>query len=221
MNTITLIIADDHQVYLDGLQALLSNVPNITVVAEALNGDELIKKVNQHNPDVILIDISMPVKDGIQATQEIMIAYPATGIIALSAANDESSVADMLEAGASGYILKNSSKTEIVDAINIVSQGGYYYCKQTTAKLGKIIAQRKFNPYINKKQPLLNDIELKIIELICLEKTNKEIAEEVFLSYRTIEAWKNKIQEKLNVRNAAGIVIYAIKAGIFQLNEKR
>jgi len=219
MTTISVIIADDHAVYLDGLRLLLHKASDINIVAEASNGKELVEKVKEHNPDVVITDITMPIKDGIVATQEITAFNPAIGIIALSVSNDENYIVDMLEAGAMGYLLKNSNKSEIIDAIHTVYKGQAYYCRNTSTKLTRIISQSRFNPYRNKKQPLFNEKELKIIELICQEKTNKEIAKEVFLSYRTVEAWKVRIQEKINVRSSAGVIIYAIKTGICRIDE--
>ena len=214
---INTIIADDHDVYIEGLKTLLSTTQDIHVVGEALNGKDLVSKVKKHNPDIVLTDITMPVMNGIDATREIVSFNPAIGVIALSVSNDEGSVVDMLEAGALGYLLKNSNKNEIIEAIHTVHKGNSYYCKNTSSRLTKIISKTKFNPYRNKQQPLFNEKELKIIELICQEKTNREIADAIFVSYRTVEVWKLKIQEKLNVKTNAGIVIYAIKTGIFNI----
>ena len=214
---INTIIADDHDVYIEGLKTLLSTTQDIHVVGEALNGKELVSKVKKHNPDIVLTDITMPVMNGIDATREIVSFNPAIGVIALSVSNDEGSVVDMLEAGALGYLLKNSNKNEIIEAIHTVHKGNSYYCKNTSSRLTKIISKTKFNPYRNKQQPLFNEKELRIIELICQEKTNREIADAIFVSYRTVEVWKLKIQEKLNVKTNAGIVIYAIKTGIYNI----
>ncbi len=217
---ITTIIADDHDVYIEGLKTLLGTTQDIQVVGEALNGEELVAKVKKLNPDIVLTDITMPVMNGIDATREIISFNPAIGVIALSVSNDEGSVVDMLEAGALGYLLKNSNKNEVVEAIHTVYKGNSYYCRNTSTRLTRIISKTKINnPYKNKQQPLFNEKELKIIELICQEKTNREIADEVFLSYRTVEAWKVKIQEKINVKSSTGVVIYAIKTGIYRIDE--
>lgn len=215
---ITIIIADDHAVYLEGLNSVLQTTKDIKVVAEAHNGEDLVQRVKKFRPDVVLTDIIMPLKDGIAATKEIIEQYPATNIIALSVSDEDSYIIDMIEAGASGYLLKNSEKHEIVDAIHTVYKHGTYYCKNTTNKLSKIILKSRSNSYHTIKQPVLNDLELKIITLLCQEKTSKEIATELFISCRTVESWRMKIEQKLGVRNTPGIIIYAIKTGIFKID---
>lgn len=219
MNTITVVIADDHEVYREGLYTILHDVQGIKIIDDASNGLDLVSKVSKHQPDIVLTDITMPIKNGIAATKEIIALYPATGVIALSVSNEDSNIVDMLEAGALGYLLKNSTKEEIIEAIQVVYKQGSYYCRSTSNQLTRIIVKSRFNPYQNTKQPLLSELELKIIKLLCEEKTSKEIAKEVFCSVRTIESWRLKIQKKLNVHGTAGIVIYAVKTGIYVINK--
>jgi DNA-binding NarL/FixJ family response regulator len=213
---ITVIIADDHSVYVEGLYAIFHNNHDISIIDSANNGAELIKKVTIKQPDIILTDITMPIKDGIAATREINQLFPAIGIIALTVSDEDSSIIDMLEAGASGYLLKNSDKQEILTAIQTVHNRGTYYCRNTSNQLAKLVRNRLISS-MNIKQPLLSEQELQIIRLLCEEKTSKEIANEVHLSDRTIESWRSRIQEKLNVRGTAGIVVYAIKTGIYKI----
>lgn len=219
MNTTkTVVIADDHAIYLEGLYTVLSSVPGLKVVGDATNGEDLVKKVLKIQPDIVLTDIMMPVKNGIDATKEIMAKNPAVGVIALTVSNDDVNIVDMLEAGATGYLLKNSDKRELLDAIETVYNRGTYYCRNTSNHLTKIILKSRFNPYQNGKEAILSDVEVKIIQLLCMEKTSKEIGQEVHLSDRTIESWRSRIQEKLNVRGTAGIVLYAIRKGIFKID---
>jgi two-component system response regulator NreC len=218
-NVIKLIIADDHAVYLEGLHSILRSVSDINIIADATNGDDLVKKAAKLQPDIVLTDITMPIKNGIVATREILMSNPATGVIALTVSGEDSYIVDMLEAGASGYLLKNSAKHEILEAIQTVYARGTYYCRNTSRQLTKIILKSHFNPYQNTKHAVLSMLELQIIQLLCKEKTSKEIAQEVHLSDRTVESWRSRIQEKLNVRGTAGIVIYAIRSGIYKLED--
>jgi DNA-binding NarL/FixJ family response regulator len=161
----------------------------------------------------------MPAMDGITAVKKIYVQYPTIGIIALSMFDEEHYITDMLEAGALGYLLKNADKTEIIDAIKTVYSNNPYYCKLTSAKLARMISRSKFNPYLNKASAFFTEKEQQIIKLICMEKTNKEIGHDLYLSTRTVEGYRSRIQEKMMVKSTAGIVVYAIKNGIYKYAE--
>ena len=210
-NTIRLVIADDHEIFRDGLALMLSKQQDIELIGQAGNGKELIRLVNELQPDVVMTDVKMPVMDGIEATGTLLADNPYLQIIALSMFDEENLIVDMLEAGAKGYLLKNADKQEILDAIHSVSQGKPYYCHHTTSKLASLISKSKFNPY-KKKDPLVfTDREKEIIRLICQQLTAQEIADKVFLSKRTVEGHRTRILEKMNVKNTAGVVIYALR----------
>lgn len=212
---IRVIIADDHAIFRDGLRQALASEENIFVVGEAADGKELIHLVRESKPDVILTDIRMPVMDGISATKKILADTPDVCIIGLSMFDDEAHIVDMLESGAKGYLLKNADKTEIIDAINSVFNGELYYCKHTSFTLAKMISSSKFNPYKRKGKLEFTEREMEIIQLICDQLTNKEIAEKLYISTRTVEGHRLKIQEKMNAKNTAGIVIFALKLGLY------
>ena len=214
---IKVIIADDHDLFRDGLKITLQRQPHIKLLDEASNGAELVRIVEEHLPDIILTDIKMPLLDGIEATKLITQKFPSIGIIALSMFDEEDLIVDMLEAGAKGYLVKNCNKEEIVDAIQTVYNGHPYYCRLTNEKLRSLIARSKFNPYIKKNKIEFNSRELEIINLICKELTNKEIGEKLFLSQRTVEGIRMKIQEKMNVQSTVGLVLYAIKNKLIDL----
>ncbi len=125
----------------------------------------------------------------------------------------------MLEAGAMGYLLKNADKEEIIQAIQKVYRGFPYYCLKTSKKLTRIIAKSRFNPYLHQNLPTFTEREAEIVQLICREKTNREIAKALFMSPRTIEWHRQKIQQKMGVNGTAGIVVYAIKTGIFKIEK--
>jgi two-component system response regulator NreC len=216
---IRVIIADDHEVYRDGLKLMLSKAADILVIEEAANGLQLVNSVKEQKPDIVLTDIVMPVMDGIAAAKKISALYPGTGIIALSMFDEEHYIADMLEAGALGYLLKNADKSEITDAIKTVYTHSPYYCKLTSAKLTRIISKSRFNPYANKHIPFFTDKEKEVIQLICSEYTNKEIGQLLYLSTRTVEGYRARIQEKMNVKSTAGIVVFAIKTGMYKYSD--
>ncbi len=212
---INIVIADDHEIFRDGIKQVFESDPNITILDMAANGMELIKMVNKHQPHIVLSDIKMPVLDGIEACKKIVESQPDTQVIGLSMFDDETSIVDMLEAGARGYLIKNADKSEIIEAIYTVYDGDPYYCKHSSFTLAKMISSSRFNPDKKKKKVEFTDREKEVITLICKQYTNKEIAEELFISPRTVEGHRQKIQEKIEVKNSIGIVIYAIKNQLY------
>jgi len=208
---IRIVTADDHEIYRDGLQLLSSTLKGIRLIGMAENGQELITLVKDLKPDVVLTDIKMPVMDGIEATRYIVSHFPEIGVIGLTMFEEEQQIIDMLEAGAMGYLVKNASKEEVQEAIMRVYSHQHYYCSQTTTKITRMIAKSRFNPYKPTARVTFSGKELEVIKLICNGLTNKEIAQEINLSYRTVEGYRIRIQEKMNVHNTASIIIYAIK----------
>lgn len=215
MKNIRTIIADDHEIFLDGLKLMLQKQPGITIVGEASNGIELVEMVKNTEVDIVLTDIGMPKMDGIEATLKISAIKPNVGIIGLSMHDEENIVIDLLEAGARGYLLKNADKQEIIDAINTVYEQEPYYCKSISAKMIKKIARSRFNPYQTLPKPEFSDREKEIIGLICRELTNKEMAEHLLLSTRTIEGYRFRILEKMQVKNTVGLVVYAMRNKLY------
>ena len=213
---IKIVLADDHEIFRDGFKMLIKKQPDFEVIGEAENGRELIQLTQQLKPDVVVTDIKMPVLDGIEATKTISKEFPALGIIALSMFDEEFLIVDMLEAGAKGYLLKNAQKEEIFDAIRTVYNNETYYCNKTSSKLAQMIAKSGYNPYHKKQRVDFTERELDIMRLICQEHSNKEIGEKLFISTRTVEGHRNKIQEKIKAKNMAGIIVYAIKHGIYK-----
>jgi DNA-binding NarL/FixJ family response regulator len=221
MNTpylpIRIVLADDHEIFRDGFRVMLKKQPTIELIGEAGDGDELIELVKQKQPDVVVTDIKMPRTDGIQATKHLSANYPEIGIIALSMFDEENLIIDMLEAGAKGYLLKNAHKNEIVNAVETVFKKQTYYCNHTSRKLTRLIAESNFNPNRRSLQPDFSERELNVIRFVCQEMSNKEIAEKIGLSVRTVEGYRERIQEKINAKNTAGIVVYAIKNRIYRV----
>lgn len=214
---IRIILADDHEIFRDGFETMLSKQKDIELVGQASNGVELIQQVAALLPDVIITDIKMPLMDGIEATRILQKDFPEMGIIAFSMFDEDSLIIDMLEAGARGYLLKNTSKNEVFEAIKTVYSGEGYYCHKTSVKLAQLIGKSNFNPYKKISKNKLTEREIELIGHICRELTNKEIASAMDLSMRTIEDYRAILQEKLEVKNTAGIVIYAIKNGLYKI----
>jgi len=215
LKTIRVLIADDHALLREGFQNMLRRYEEIHFVGEAENGKELIALAKELQPDIIFTDINMPLVDGIEATRVIIAQCPDTGIIALTNFDDDHLIIDMLEAGAKGYLVKTATKEEIVEAVHTVYDHGSYYCRQTSSKLMKMIAGSKFNPYKIARAEF-NDREKEVIKMVCQEYSNKEMASLMNLSIRTIEGYREKIQQKMNVHSTAGLVVYAIKRGLFK-----
>ncbi len=216
---IRIVIADDHEIFRNGFKLLLKDQPLIELVGDAANGKELLLLAKEAQPDVVFMDINMPVMDGIEATKQLSKAAPDTGIIALSTFNEDSLIVDMLEAGARGYLLKNTNKAELFTAAKAVHEGGTYYCAATSSRLQKLIVQSGFNPYKHKPKPSFSQRELEVIDLICKEYTTKEIAGQLGLSNRTVESYRENILEKTGAKNFVGVVVYAFKNKLVDYNK--
>jgi DNA-binding NarL/FixJ family response regulator len=214
---IRIILADDHEMFREDFKTLIKKQPEFELVAEAEDGAELVKLSAQLQPDVVLTDIKMPNMNGVEATRRILRSQPHVFVIALTMFDEEHLIVDMLESGARGYLLKNAHKTEVFEAIKTVFKGDTYYCRHTSDKLTQMIARSRYNPAKENERPVFNPREVEVIRLICSQCSNKEIAEKLSLSVRTIEGHRERIQEKMKVRNGAGIAVYAIKNGIYQI----
>ena len=214
---IQLIIADDHEVYRDGLKALLATIDELEVIAEASTGKQLISRCEEKIPDVVMTDIIMPVMDGIKATSYIAEHIPSVRVIALSMFNEDHLILDMLNAGASGYLIKNAHKNEIIDAIHSVYNNKPYYCSSTSYKLARLIGQR--GPQ-HKQKIHFSARELEIIQMICEEKTTKQIGDRLSMSARTAEEYRQKIKTKMDVKTTTGMVIYAIRNELFRIERE-
>lgn len=215
LHKIRVLIADDHAVYLDGLEMLFSQHEEIEVVGSAGNGEHLISLAKQLSPDVILTDLKMPGTDGIQAIKEITALNIPCHCIALSTFDTDYLIVEALEAGAMGYITKNAQRGEIIEAIKTVNEHRPYYCATTSLKLARQIANSNFNPYTKGAAHLLNNIEKEIVRLICEEKTSEEISKQLFIPKRSVERIRAKILEKADVKTPVGLVIFAIKNSLY------
>ena len=216
MDIIKVAIADDHQIFRKGVILSLRQYTNIKFVFEAENGDDLIQKVtdNEEHPDVILMDLKMPVKDGIETTKYLNKHFPAIRIIILTMYEDERFVGHLMDSGANGYLLKNAEPDELRKSIYAVHENGYYFNDLVNkALLKKLVLKNNFKPSFNQNVEL-TERELEVLKLICEEKTAAEIGKDIFLSPRSVEGIRQRLIEKVGVRNTAGLVMFAIKSGI-------
>jgi len=218
-NPITLIIADDHALLIEGIKAFLSKYENYHVIGEASDGSELIEKAKRLNPDIIITDIQMPKTDGIIATKHILKHDPAAKIIAMSFLDTEAAVVDMLEAGAKGYVYKGGNPIEMINAINFVSQGQHYFCIETKPSLIKQIAKSKNLSFNNRKRTNLSDREIDIIKMICNEYYPNQIADELNISKRTVDVHLHNIYKKLGVNNVVGLFAFAVRNSIVYISK--
>ena len=205
---IKIIIADDHSIIRDGLKAMLEKNAALKVVGEAANGKELIELIGKIPCDVICTDISMPVMDGIEATKYLTKKFPKIKIVCLSIHEQIDYIKKMIDAGAVGYIFKDAPKEELEMAIKTVYAGKKYF----NQKLFDILLSSEKSGLDN--ETVLSDRENEILKLISEEYTNLEIAEKLFISVRTVDTHRQNLLQKLNVKNTAGLVKYAIKSGL-------
>jgi DNA-binding NarL/FixJ family response regulator len=202
---IKLFIADDHQMFIDGIIALLSGIEHIQIIGEANTGEQVLQKLKGIQVDLILMDIGMPELDGIETAKIISEKFPDIKIIALTMFDDNNHIEKMLKAGAKGYILKNTSKNELLQAIETVANGNTFYSSQVEKTLLKKFSDQNTNPILT-----LTKREIEITKLIVKSMTNKEIASQLFLSELTVKTHRQNIMQKLEVKNTAGLVKFAM-----------
>jgi two-component system, NarL family, invasion response regulator UvrY len=206
-------LVDDHILLRRGLAALIDSFDEFTVVFQADNGEQMQQKLDSGDlPDLVLLDINMPKMDGYASSIWLKQKYPLIRIMALSMYDNENAVIRMFKAGAKGYILKDSEPPELRTALLSIMERGYYYSELVTGKLIHSINKlEEDNDMRNMTQ--LNDREIQFLKLVCTEMTYKEIAEQMFLSPRTIDGYRDALFEKLNIKTRVGLVMYAIKNG--------
>ena len=214
MKKLRILLADDHIVMRTGLRALLERQPNLEVVGESENGRETVELANSLAPDVVVMDVAMPVLNGIEATKTIVTQRPATAVVILSMHADESYVMRALKAGARGYLLKDSAAADLISAIQAVSQNKSFF----SPKVSHILAEDYVRVLKQKgavdSYDLLTGREREILQLLAEGKANKEVATALTISPYTVETHRRHILEKLNLHTPAELILYAVRKGI-------
>ena len=205
---IKVLITDDHEIVRTGIRSTLQNT-NFEIVGEATNGEEALEIIQKNAVDIVIMDVSMPVMNGIEATKIIVEKFEKTKVLALTMFNEEQYIRQMLKAGAYGYILKNSGQTEILKALQNIAEEKHYFSKEATDVVMSDMMNEK-NKKTSSQNVNLTDREIDVLKLIAKEHTNQEIADQLFISIRTVDAHRRNLLQKIGARNAAGLAIYAI-----------
>jgi two-component system response regulator NreC len=206
------LIADDHAVVRAGLRALIKSEPSLELVGEASGGHETIELVNQHKPDILVLDISMPDLDGIAVTKTITSELPDVRILILTLHEDKALLRETLKLGAAGYILKRAAETELITAIQVVMRGDMYVDPSLVHTL--IEAPEKSDNSIPHTHESLTPRELEVLRLIALGYTNRQIGEELSISVRTAEGHRANLSDKLGISSRVELVRYALELGL-------
>ncbi len=207
MLKVKIVLVDDHQMLIDGLKAILSQYNDIQILKTYTNGNLLVEEINQLKPDLVLTDISMPVIDGYELTKEIKKINPEIQVIALSMSGDITNINKMLDAGISGYVLKNAGNEELVAAIHKVAEGKMHFSDEVLAEMS-----RSANTKQTKQDKInLSDREIEILKLISLEHNNAEIADLLFISERTVETHRKNMMRKTNSKTMIGLLRTALE----------
>ncbi len=207
-NTIKILIADDHDIVLDGYKSILSSTENIQVIATANNGLEVLNALQSNQVDVVLLDINMPKMDGLETTQKIQKEFPTTKILILTMFGDAAHIKQMVDIGVDGYLLKNSDKQTLIRAIESVSEGKSFFDADVTKM---ILNKFKQTIAVDEENILLSERELEIITLVAQGISNADIAEKLFLSPHTVKTHRKNINFKLNIHNPAELINFAKK----------
>jgi len=215
MNKIRVLVADDHKIFRDGVRSILEKEKDMEVVDEAATGSEVLDKIGRSAVDVIVLDIDMGKPDGIAVTEAISRDHPDVKILVLSMIGLHDFVIRALEKGATGYILKNAGKDEMLTAIRSVAKGDSYFSREVSA----ILIEQLHRPGPARRH--LSDIplsprEVEVLKLIAQEYSNAEIAGRLYISIRTVDTHRRNLLEKLEVKNTAGLVKYAIRKGLIE-----
>jgi DNA-binding NarL/FixJ family response regulator len=217
IKTIKTLLADDHMIVREGLRALLATDPTIEVIAEAHDGREAVELAKTHLPDVVVMDIAMPLLNGLEAAKQILKLLPATKIVILSAHNDDAYIDRVIEIGAVGFLVKQTSAQVLAKAIKVVAAGDTFFspsvAKRIQENYGKV---QKSGALLTKKSYGLTSREMEVIQLVAEGQANKQVASELKISIKTVEKHRQHLMDKLNIHDTAGLTRYAIAQGIIE-----
>ncbi len=211
MEIFTIVIADDHIIFRKGMRTVLNEIPFIKVIGEVSNGVELLKFLKKQPVDIVFMDINMPQMSGIEATQKVREKYPDTEVIALTMHEEIGYFNQMIDAGASGFLLKKTTKEELEQAIETVMQGENYYSKEFVCSMNITPPKKK------KVEVDLSKRELEVLELICKGYSNVEMAKKLNISNKTVDGHRTRLLDKTGAKNAANLVMFALKNNLVDL----
>lgn len=213
MPPIKLAIADDQTLFLKGMRLLLKTFKEVELIIEAINGQELLDAIQKEVPDIILMDLRMPVMDGLVATEKVKELYPEVNVILLTMYDDMALINYMMKIGASGYLVKNEEPKELRKAIIEVAQKGFYFNDYVSRALLQGIQKKYKKPQVweGSEHLQISPRELEVLDLICKGYTSAEVAERLFISIRTVNNHRKNIMDKTQTRNTAGLIIFAIR----------
>src|SRR5689334_11931987 len=211
---IRILLADDHTVVRDGLRALLERQPDMLVVGEAADGRDSVRLAEEQSPDVVVMDIAMPNMNGIEATRRILASNGKTAVVILSMHQDESYVLRSLKAGAKGYLLKDSLRSDIIEAVRAVSQGRSFLTRKVSRLLQEEYVREMERRGVDDSYDLLTDREREVLQLVAEGRTNREAAAVLNLSVTTVETHRTHILQKLGLHSVPELILYAVRKGI-------
>ncbi len=214
MNTIRILLADDHRVVRRGLCLLLESQPGFQVVAEASDGREAVAKADEHKPDIAVLDVAMPLLNGIEAGRQISARQPQTGIVFLSMHSDEGYVLKALKSGGKGYLLKDSAEYDLINAIRAVHDGKAFFSPAINKMLADEYMRQLQEQEVEDSYELLTTRERETLQLFAEAKTPKEVAAMLNMSLYTVETHRSNIFQKLNLHSTAELILYAVRKGV-------
>ena len=220
MKTTKILIVDDHEVVRDGLKNILTSLENISIAGEAGNGEDAVKMYSTLKPDIVIMDISMPGMNGIEATRVIKEKDPDARILILTMHDNQEYLNQIIRSGAKGFILKNTDKEELLDAVKTVAGGDNFFSKDISKLIidNYIRTAKETEKGDAYKEVPLTKREIEILKLIASGYSNQEIANILYISYNTVDTHRKNIMHKLSIKNTAGLVRYAIEKGLISLN---
>ncbi len=214
MNTTRIVLADDHTVVRKGLRMLLESYPDFLVVADAADGRQAVALVEEHRPDVVVMDVAMPILNGIEAARQISAKLPNVAIVFLSMHSDEAYVLKALKAGARAYLLKDSAEHDLINAVKAVSEGKAFFSPAISKMLVEDYMRQMRDRGVEDSFELLTTREREIQQLLAEGKSNKQVAAVLNLSLYTVETHRGNIFQKLNLHSTAELILYAIRKGV-------
>jgi DNA-binding NarL/FixJ family response regulator len=215
-NKIRIAYAEDHQILRQGMLAMLSTEQDFEIVFDVSNGAELIESLNHNKVDIVILDIEMPIMNGLEALKIISMKFPEVKVVMLSSYYENEMIYQAITDGARGFLPKHAEIEEVIEALNNIMIEGYYFDDKVTPKLIAMLKRHGiiFPPF---ELDTLSNRELEILPLICQGMKNKEIAEQLFISERTVENHRKHLFFKTNAKNAYGLIVYAIRNGLIKL----